>query len=760
MNLASVKDKISTYLSSDKQSPIVVDFLSRDVLVEFLDYFRVGSNKVLRTTAFCKEDGSLKIEELLNEIECNTGDTFIVGITAFLKLQGEVFTRKTLKSILSKNVTGHVILLTYQCRDFLHFSDNRFVERGQIIFVDGALDSPPEICLINPLLSSAFPKSYDGFNNLGQAFEEDKESLIHIVTTIKKSTFEQTLLNIQQLENCYDILCEKDSRTAKVSSSLGTRFQWNYALTLMEDKDWNYIVETSFGSIHNIADYISRYTSFDENKRWLYFVALLIFCDNQTSYLYKALMGAENYKLFPRSLFRTILKTERLNECFMQLYNERKEILKAFSTVLDEVTVFCDLLSTKEADAIYYLTDLTSAEKERIITWLSIYGRDYTMSELRNILQSIFPDLANYLSPFKFNNEYLTDYFSKYRYQKITNKLLPTFDFIIEEQSHELKFVELLQPRATIVDKLDFLNAHAYFVDALGVEFLGYIQAKCNEYGLSPKILYGRCELPSLTCFNKEFVETCKERNCPISDIKELDEIKHHGENTFDYEKVKTPIYLIRELEVIDELLRNISASIYNGHYEKAIIFSDHGASRLVVLNESETLLCMSTRGIHSGRCCPINDFDSTPENAIEDRGFWVITNYDRFKGGRKANVEVHGGASLEEVAVPIIEIKRKSTQIEAFIVEDSKIIILAAKETPIIKIYVGLNSENITIRIGDKFYNARKTVEDYLYEVNLVDCKKKGIYKFDILDGETVLASNVIFEIKKKGMSEVSLFD
>ena len=42
----------------------------------------------------------------------------------------------------------------------------------------------------------------------------------------------------------------------------------------------------------------------------------------------------------------------------------------------------------------------------------------------------------------------------------------------------------------------------------------------------------------------------------------------------------------------------------------------------------------------------------------------------DRFKGGRKANVEVHGGASLEEVAVPIIEITRKQTNIEAFILD------------------------------------------------------------------------------------------
>lgn len=44
---------------------------------------------------------------------------------------------------------------------------------------------------------------------------------------------------------------------------------------------------------------------------------------------------------------------------------------------------------------------------------------------------------------------------------------------------------------------------------------------------------------------------------------------------------------------------------------------------------------------------------------ATEENGFWCLANYDRFKGGRKANVEVHGGASLEEVAVPIVEITK-----------------------------------------------------------------------------------------------------
>lgn len=127
---------------------------------------------------------------------------------------------------------------------------------------------------------------------------------------------------------------------------------------------------------------------------------------------------------------------------------------------------------------------------------------------------------------------------------------------IVEEQAIELDFISALQPRTQIFDKVDLTGAHAYFFDALGVEYLGFIQAKCNEYELSVNITCGRSELPSLTCYNKDFVQVCQDNGCPISDIKELDEIKHHGEDSFDYEKMKTPIYIIRELEIIDDLLK------------------------------------------------------------------------------------------------------------------------------------------------------------------------------------------------------------
>lgn len=761
MNLDSIKKRIGTYLISGKSWPVIVDFSSKKDLADFIDHFKVGDNKFLSAENFCREDGTFKKEEFINTINNNKGNTFIVGITAFLKLQGEEFTRNTFKSILSNNVNGHVVVVSYQCRNFLKFSDIRFSERSQIYFADGDMDDVSDVCLISPDLANAFPESYIGFDKLGYAFEKQGHQTVYIVTDVSKDTFIQSLFHMTQMNNSYDIICTKDSRTKNIPSSFGTAEQWNKVLQMMGDVvDWTNIVEQQFGGVYNLADNITQYTEFDDSKKWLYFIAVSIFGVNKNAYLQHAVFHAANYREFTKSLFRAILTVDHKNTEFTKLYAERKEILKGFVDSLEEVVDYCKVVSVKEENAIFYLTDQTQIEKERIIEWLDMYGQNYSMSEIAEILKVVYPGLADYLSGYRFRNELLDTYFENYKYQKVINKILPSFELVVEEQAEQKSFVSILPTRSSIVDKLNLSNSHVYFFDALGVEFLGYIQAKCNKYGLSANITCARCELPSLTCFNKDFVETCQSKGCAVSDIKALDEIKHHGENSFDYEKVKTPVYLISELEIIDELLRKIRACVYNGHYDKAVVISDHGASRLAVLHGTENLWRMATNGIHSGRCCPKNEIDRKPDFAIEEENFWILSNYDRFQGGRKANVEVHGGASLEEVAVPIIEITKKPVNIEAFITDDSKVITLGAKEIPTIKIFVGVNSSSVAIRISDKYYDANKTAEEYLYEITLPEYTRKGKYTFDILNGVDTLATNVMFEVKSKGWTENKLFD
>ena len=68
---------------------------------------------------------------------------------------------------------------------------------------------------------------------------------------------------------------------------------------------------------------------------------------------------------------------------------------------------YCRVVAVKGEEAIYYLTDTTLPEKERIIGWLSQYGSNYNVTKLRSILKTVYPDLAKYLSKYRFRSALL-----------------------------------------------------------------------------------------------------------------------------------------------------------------------------------------------------------------------------------------------------------------------------------------------------------------------------------------------------------------
>lgn len=761
MNLDDAKKRVQKYLNSNKSYPLLVDVQTKEELSSIVDFFKVGNNKFPSIEEFCNKDETVKLDELYAFVANNDGNIFITGLSGFLMLFGESTAKQALKTLITTSISGHVVIITYQCKKYLRFTDPRIAESGRLIIVNGNPDTICNISFISPTIANIFMDSYTGIQKIGIAIDCCVDRDAYIATAIDKSSFAEAAFHISQVNNSYDILCNKDSRTKMVPQSCGLPEQWNYALHQMgKSGTWSAVISNNFGSENNLIHAISGYQKFDVEKRWLYYVALLICGVKNNDYLKLALDKTSKYSELIKNIFRAVLDIDWKSENYQKLYQQRKELISELKKPLSETTEFCKVLSIKGENEIYYLTDLTQPEKEKIIKWLSNYGIKYSKGTLVSILMNVYPDLAYYLSSYRSRNEFLDSYFEDYKYQKITNHILPSFEKVVEEQATKMDFVTVLKPRTSYVDKLDTQNTQAFFVDAMGVEYLSFIQQKCSEYGLSTNISCARCELPSLTAFNKEFVDTLRDKGCPISDIKDLDDIKHHGKDSFDYEKEKMPIYLIKELEIIDDLLTKIKASILAGSYNKAIIISDHGASRLAVLHETENIWSMETKGEHSGRCCRISEINDKPDFAIEESGYWVLANYDRFRGGRRANVEVHGGASIEEVAVPIIEITQKASNIEAFIVDESRVLTLGAKEYAIIKIYVGIRSNNISIKLDGNYYNAEETAEPYIYILELKNYSKKGSFSIDILNGDEVLASGQQFEIEKKGMSQNNMFD
>ncbi|MBR4152249.1 MAG: BREX-4 system phosphatase PglZ [Selenomonadaceae bacterium] len=359
-------------------------------------------------------------------------------------------------------------------------------------------------------------------------------------------------------------------------------------------------------------------------------------------YLKYAFEHSATYEEYRKNLFFALLDIED-EKIFEEFYSLRKAAVKNISTqYLDE---YLERLKNFP-DAVKYLTDNTGEERRAMIEF--IQGRN----AIPSVFKKNYSAMNDYLTDYDFGDEEITIYFRRYKKIKLCN----VDDENFKKHVHEIALgrpYNKFETRQKILDNAD-KNAKLYWLDALGVEFLGYIKTKATQLGLSAQIQIARADLPTLTFQNKNFYDDWS--GDKFDKNQQLDDLKHSTEKFDANGKCSAPIYIDDELRIINDVLDEIKKTLANHRVEKIILTSDHGASRLAVMYGHENKFKLKSVGEHSGRCCPINEFDEKPDCAIEENGFWVLANYDRFAGGRLSSVEVHGGATLEEILVPIIE--------------------------------------------------------------------------------------------------------
>ena len=556
-----------------------------------------------------------------------------------------------------------------------------------------------------------------------------------------------------------------------MAEGYGSKEEWQYALSeFQEYPSWQQLISAKIGSIYNLDIVISTYqqNSADKKWLWLYFIGLKLFHAGNDSYLNKAIEAASSPAGLVHNLYRTILEVEPTDSIFAAIYERRKAHLNAIGNPFDEVNNFCKIVQSKGKYALYYLTDNTIQEKELIFKLLDRYSEDFERTELFSVLERIYPDLYAYLTPYRFKNELLDSYFQEYKYQKVVNKIFPNFMEVVEKQAVNRDYNIILPPRSSVIEKIDVTNAQTYFTDAMGVEYLGYIMSRCHTLELMAKITVCRCELPSITSRNKEFWNVLSTERFPIITVDKIDKIKHHGEEGYDYsrEDRKLPIHLIRELELIDELLKKVKTNLTNGVYQKAILIADHGASRLAVIHETENLWEMESKGEHSGRCCPKSEIDVRPDSATDAEDFWALANYDRFRGSRKANVEAHGGATLEEITVPIIEISYLSSAIEVKIMPlDSTAMFSGVPEITVsfrkkaaIKIFATEKLVDVSVVIDGHVYEANPIDDNFYVVEEMAEIRRAKTYSVDVFAGGMPVATALPLRVKKESGSEKNI--
>ena len=762
MSMDNCFKKIDGYLAGSASYPLVVDVQNFADRREIVTRYNVGNNEILRASEFCKNDGLPRLDEILAKITSSDRPIFVTELSTFLKLQGEQALSDELRAILSEPIDGHVILITYQCEKYLTFKDIRLNSR--VYIHKGDKDDIPEIVFTSQEFVDKRNEVYTGIKNIPDALMRTNSKKIFVLTDKTKNSFPESLMNIRDFRSAFEAVKNKDNRN--ISESLGTNEQWLYALKKFRSRrSWEDVIDAEFMDHNNLEFAAHLYMGFDPLKKWLFFIGLKIFGTKKNRYLEMAVSQAESVDDLVTKIYRCILDIDHKDKRFKEYYEARKQFIVQLGDTEYEAENYCKVALSKGRDTIYYLTDNTEREKEAVFEIIDRYGSSYERDELVDALKTVYPDLYQYLQPYRYNNELFDKYFYDYNYQKVTNKIDPEFEKIVIDQSEKREYNRWLEPRASVIESIDATGAKVYFVDAMGVEFLSYIKHICEELKLFADVHICRCELPSITSENKEFVEYFEQKSIPVISVKGIDDLKHKGKDDHDYQHTKLPIHLIGEMEIIKDLVNKIRAEILRGDFSKIILISDHGASRLAVIKESETLWEMAEKGKHSGRCCLKADTDIQPDFAADAGEYWALANYDRFKGGRKADVEVHGGATLEEIAVPIIEITKSDHYVEIFImpVEERFTALHVIPEIKVsfrkkarIKIYSTEKLENVEIAIDNKLYTAHPMQgEDNYYIVDMPDIKKAKTYMLDVYSKGNIIAEKLKLIVKKEGVSE-----
>lgn len=751
MTLERCYSSIDRYLNRENESaPRFVNVESVEDMAAIVDHYKVGENIFLTVEKYSSEDENPRIADLLNDLATLQGNIFLTGFTTCWKLIGAKELSSQLTAVAQMSLEGHVVVLCFQCRDYLSFKDSRL---NRLVYsVDGVATPKSHIVFINPMLQVTNEDWVEGIQNLPAFIETTDADTLYVKTKHHPEEYPYALFRISEEANPYDAVCCIDQSTEAMAKDMGTDEQWAYALSLLQEQgDWANAINHEIGLYSNLELFINASQDYTDAKKWLYFIALKRF-GAKNECLDLASQKAHAYEDLVHWIVRDLVDLECKSPDFWKLYDCRKALLNQMEVSDDEVLDYCRYIKCKKRDALYYLTDSHRLEKELIVECIADYSGSFSYNELRSVLQHIYPDLYAYLVPYKFNAALLNRYFEDYKFCKLENRITPEFYSLVEEQAVKREYNLLLPARSEKIESVDMSGAFAYFIDAMGVEFLGYISEKSKQKKLLPKITVCRSELPSITSRNKEFLGVFAEHNVQCKNIKQIDDIKHHGAENFTLENSPYPTHLIRELEIIDHVLDLIKLDLAKGKYTKAILVSDHGASRLVVLKNQLIDGEFDAKGTHCGRVCAYTEQTGSMPMIVqagENDEYAVAANYQRFKPGRLMGVEVHGGATLEEVAVPIIELSYVPGDIE--IIVQTPLVMSSIRKPPIIEFYSTTKIDDIVVNVGNTEYKAN-TTDGHSFSIEMSKRTRANTYTADVYVGGTMIATGLEFRIEKEG--------
>lgn len=711
-----------------------------------------------RASDFCpKEDKLPNVDDIIDhfrtlDVDYKQNKHVLVGLGEFLALRGASVAEKELHRLKNATLGSARVVVLLRCVTTQVFDlaneDRRLAQQGRVYVDDNPLSSIGLTC-IKYAVDDSVVNGVKGFLRL---CEDGATGTIGVNTAM---LFPNAMLPVSSINSAYAAI-RKTLPDFTADEGFGTEQQWDQLFKELVKAKWSlaYLFGKCGFSIESNDDLYRNCAGY-EFKNWLFFLFLKLNVEDiGIGYLRFAVQMTDNYEHLKDNILTAIIQVPRNDSRFHVFYNERKKLIRYFPE--SEIAIFVHRNSINHAESLYRYTDNTRMEREEIIRWLSVYG-------YRSEIEYVYPALYDYFKDYTFDcgklSEALTSYFREYKLQKLTNTIHPEFQERVNAYALSLPYVHLETRDSAILRIEDKKSAFLYWIDALGVEYLSYITELVKKKGLSIHIDVAYAELPTITSINRGFYEKwpgeLKEK------LSDLDDVKHKEKGGYVFDaKHEAPIHLAAELEIIERAVDRAATELAMHRCKSFVIASDHGASRLAVIRKQEEKYETDTKGEHSGRCC--KEFpDADLPFAVKENGYYVLADYGRFKKSRAANVEVHGGASLEEVLVPVITLTlRKQTSLVVQLADKDVRADRKTGTTFVLFISEVEHPYNISVIIDGERYQA-KHLDATHYEVNMPSQKRsKKDVRADVYDGDD-LVGNITFEIKGKfGGADKKEFD
>ena len=734
---------VANYIASAKGLPFFYVVGDSEYNSTLQDLKQQGLD-VVRLSNFCSNDDRFpSIDDLIDyfrtaDVDFKSNKCVIVGLGEYLALRGEEEANKILRKLKSTTLGSArvVILLRSVTAQFDNvISDDIRIKNQQRVQYSSDTLSDIRIVNLSPALGEIKER---GIKALLKKVEDGATGVISMSSEL---SYDNSLIQVRNIMDAYELI-RFNSKGFDLLKEYGTEVFWKKLCSDL--KSHKYSLDQFFHSRGLDEDFDNDlYEKINglEYSNWLYFISLKYYIGKiDNKYLKYVVEQTNSFNDFKRTLLTAILTISHIDNRHAQFYNERKKLVKDFPD--EDIALFIAENSIDYSESIYNFTDNTLEERKAIIDFIA-------KNELPSNLPIIYPALANYLSKYTFNcgslSEELTTYFDDYKVLKVTNKTTNQFIEKVISYAKSLKYTHL-KTRDNVINAIQEKPAtELFWIDALGVEYLAYFVELAKRKGLAISIDIARADLPTITSINKSFYDEWQYTKRKFSD---LDDFKHEDAGGFNFEHCETPIHLASELMEIDKIVGMASTDLAMHKCKKVVIASDHGASRLAVIYKQEEKYETDTRGEHSGRCCKL--FDNDLPYAIAENGYTVLADYGRFKGSRKANVEVHGGATLEEVVVPIITLALKADDKIDIRILNKDSIYADVKSGTLVEVYISsvMNQNNIRLIVKDVSYNANMKDATH-YKFQLLNIKRSGIYTAELFDGDNLIGS---LEIRVKG--------